>query len=125
MHARATGHRLPPLGLIGLFLAFAMVVGLRPYTVTTGFIRLHRLRSRARTFKCPNCNQVIGTGALKLSAGIRAQVLDDVRITKDFDRWHRAESVNAVCTKCGILFTFDEKTREFSVVELGPPGVRA
>src|SRR5580765_6518293 len=101
MHARATGHRLPPLGLVGLFLAFAAVIALIPYTVTTGFVRLRRLRSRARTFKCPNCNQVIGTDALKGPPGIRAQVLDDVRVTKDFDRLDRAESVHAICTKCG------------------------
>jgi hypothetical protein len=125
MHARAAGHRLPGLGLVGLFLGFGAVVVLIPYTVTTGLIRLRRLRSRATTFKCSNCNQVIGTNALKLPAGIRAQVLDDVSVTKDFDRWDRAQSVHAACAKCGTLFTFDEKAREFSVIELGPPGVRA
>jgi predicted RNA-binding Zn-ribbon protein involved in translation (DUF1610 family) len=125
MHARTANHRLPPLGLVGIFLAFAAVIALIPYTVTTGLIRLRRLRSRAKTFECPKCNEVIGTDALKLPEGIRHQVLHEVKVTKDFDRWHRAQSVHAVCAKCGTLFTFDKKTREFGVVGLGPPGVRA
>src|SRR4051794_18622241 len=118
MHPRAARHRPPSLGLVGIFLVCAAGVAIVPYTVTTGLIRLRRLRSRAKTFKCPNCNQVIGTAALKLPAGIQARALDDVAVTKDFDRWHRAQSVHAVCPKCGTLFSFDENAREFSVVEL-------
>jgi predicted RNA-binding Zn-ribbon protein involved in translation (DUF1610 family) len=110
---------------VGIFLAFAAVVALLPYTVTSGLIRLRRLRSQARRFECPKCHHVIGTDALKLPVRIRDEVLDDVAVTKDFDRWHRAQSVHAVCPVCGMLFTFDEKAREFGVVELGPPGARA
>jgi hypothetical protein len=104
--------------LVGIFLAFAAVVALAPYTATTGLIRLRRLRSRAKAFKCANCNRVIGTAALKLPADIRDRVLQDVAVTKDFDRWHRAQFVHAVCAKCGTLYSFDENAREFSVVEL-------
>jgi len=125
MHARTADHRLPPLGLVGIFLAVASVIALIPYTVTTGLIRLRRLKSRAKTFECPRCNQVIGTDALKLPEGIRNQVFEEVKVTKDFDRWDRAQSIHAVCAKCGTLFTFDEQAREFGVVELGPPGARA
>jgi len=105
-------------------LAFAAVVVLTPYTVTTGLIRLRRLRSRAKAFACPNCGQVIGTGALKLPAQIRGQVLHDVAVSKNFDRWDRAQSIHAVCASCGAFFTFDETAREFRVLELGPPDVR-
>ena len=122
MHTQATGHRLPPLGLAGLFLAFANVVALIPYVIKTAFIRLRRLRSGATTFRCPASNQV---NAWKLPAGIRAQVLDDVRVEKDLGRWDRAQSVPVIRAKCGTVFTFDEKTREFIVAELGPASVRA
>jgi hypothetical protein len=124
MHARHTGHRIPPLGLVGIFLAFAVVIALTPYTVVIGVIRLYRLRTHARRSACQACGGKLGRAALNLSADAHADALDEAARTKDFARWKMAKKIAAVCPTCGAYFSFDETRHIFVPVYLRPIGVR-
>lgn len=120
MNKRDINDRLPPLGLVALFLVFGSVIALIPFTVTAELIRVRRMRRRARSFHCPRCQRLIGTEALKLRAKFRDQILDNAVLTK---RLKRAHALDAVCPACEMLFSFDKKTRDFSVLDLGAPDI--
>lgn len=99
MDDRDTNHRLPPLGLVALFLVFGSVIAMIPFTVTAELIRVRRVRRRARSYKCPKCSEIIGREALKIQPGLRDQILNDLVLDRDFDRWPQ-HLLDAVCPRC-------------------------
>lgn len=125
MHARDTQHRLPPLGLVGIFLAFATAVALIPYTVTTGLIRLHRVRRLTRRQTCTQCGQPLGIPGLAEGKRVREAAVARAAAARDGEALREATRVVAACSRCEAVYGYDDGDRAFVPLSLRLPGMRA
>jgi hypothetical protein len=122
MHAKEAQHRFPPLGLVGILLAFAAAIALTPHTITMGLIRLRRMRKLAERFSCAQCGHPLSVLALADGKRLREAAVKQAVGARDLDSLEQAERIAAACSACKTLYEYDDDHRTYVPLSLTPPG---
>jgi hypothetical protein len=102
--------------LAGLFLAPVVIVLFLPIAIVMKGIEWHRVRSAARSFRCIDCKNVLGTIAVELADAAEEEQ------SAQHDRWNsygrrRPRTCHAICSTCGVCYQFVAKQRTFAAID--------
>lgn len=101
------------LGLLILVVAMILIVGLPvilPLVAVLHARDLRRRRIAAGAFACIQCGEILGTAALDRADADWAEHLARLYGEHPGIRFRVVREVDAICTRCGTRYRYDEKS---------------
>ena len=104
---------LAPLVMILLLLTSPVWI---PVLKVSSIIDKRRQRKAAMLFACVNCGKILGSEALKLADKTEAETVSEFqRQHPDVKFFRRRRTLDAICTACGMRYTFRKDTQTFVI----------
>jgi hypothetical protein len=106
-----------------LFYAVAFVLALPviiPYAMLCDYARRRKLRRLCKTFRCTNCNEILGIDSLDRSDAYWQEYGRRMRRAYPGARLRMVRTNWAICGNCGAAYTLDDRTCEFETTERKP-----
>ena len=101
---------------LGLVLLFFLLPVILPVALMLDARDLRRRRASAERFVCVRCGQVLGLGALARADAVWAEYVEKLHREHSGYRFRLVRQVQAICSRCGTRYRFDEEQGTFSAL---------